>query len=137
MLYGVKRNSLFQKIWKLLCNVRPEMFSFRETCHRQMAHALIVGSKHGLETCVPRVVVCIQLIVKKYSIWRTYGWVNPNSRAESRDLLQALVPQLQLRHFHWLMPVHSAGDPHPQMSGVALPVSLRRCCRRRNTLASG
>jgi len=62
MLYGVKQNShtnssqrfLMKKIWKLLYNVRPEMFSFRETCYRQMAHALIVGSKHGLETCVFR-----------------------------------------------------------------------------------
>ena len=60
------RDSLLQKIWKLLYNICPEMFSFRETCHRQMVHALIVGPKHGLETCVPRVVVCIQLIVKKY-----------------------------------------------------------------------
>jgi hypothetical protein len=28
------------------------MFSFREACRRQMVHALIVGSKHGLETDV-------------------------------------------------------------------------------------
>jgi hypothetical protein len=65
------------------------------------------------QMCVPRAVVCIQLVFRVPSVW-----IVPFTEKYMMRIYTAFMSQLQLWHLHRLVPVQSVGDLHSQVASL-------------------